>query len=511
MTEESTAGHGQRPLLGGLAFFCLIAGAFFLPFGPLVPGPAESFPGIRVWDWQRLFQAVFVGLGLTLAALNVAAARFRFPFSAHVLWAWAAIAGLTLMSAAMAHYPQAALLDWAWMHGLVVLAVFAAWLFSPADRRWEDYWLASAGIAIVLYTFWFFVTNSDVLFSFDFRDVATSFPGFGNLRYFSDFQSVLLFLGPLAVQRYLRGGAGQALGWLMIGLFYMLAFVAGSRSILAGQLVAHGLLFAACGRGYLRQFRSYLLCWLSGFVLYYLIIVAYAPWSVSLGAPAQENAAASAAGIPAVSLSVRYDSSARGELLEKSRRLIADAPWLGIGGRHYGCFLKKDFRDPYNKDNGDAAHPHNAFLQLAVEWGMPVAVTVSFGVAWLLFRVGRRLRREAGGTGDLSAALLGGLLALLVHAMVTGVLNGPTSQMQLVVLLGWCLSLVSVKSFPLRPGPPAAALTLVWVGLILCVGMLFINEAMDLLASVTSRELPTWYLAPRFWQQGWLLPLCGKV
>lgn len=485
-----------------------------MPFVPLVPGPADTFPGIRVWDWQRIFQGALIGSGLSLMLLNVASGRFRFPVSTVVLRSWVAIAGLSATSALIAYYPRAALLDWAWMHALTLLALFSAWLFNQAKGHWEKYWLAPAGIAALLYTFWFFVTNSDYLFSYDFRSVATAFPGFSKSRYFSDFQSVLLFLAPLAVQRYLSGRRSRVLGWLLVGLFYMLAFVAGSRSILAGQIVAHCLLFLAGGKGYLRQFRMYMLCWGAGFVLYWLIIVLYAPWSVSLGDPGQGRGAPAEASVPVTGVVARYDSSGRGQLVEKSFRLMSSAPWLGIGGRHYGCFMKTDFHDPLNPDNGDAAHPHNAVLQLAVEWGLPVALAVTAGVAWLLIRIGMRIGRDQTEDVRLTLALFGGLLALLAHGMVTGVLNAPVSQMLLVLLLGWSISFASTKHVTLRSRAYASTFCVAVAGLGLGMGWLFVQEASDLILSANSNTgsvSPTWYLAPRFWQQGWLLPLCGGI
>lgn len=514
MISAGALGRDSSALLRNLGWSCLIAGAFFLPFVSLVPGPAEAFPGIRIWDWQRIFQGGLIGSGLGLMLLNVATERFRFLVSTVVLWGWAAIAGLSAISALTAFYPKAALLDWAWMHALTLLALFSAWLFSQAKGRWENHWLAPAGIATLLYTFWFFVANSDYLFSYDFRAVATAFPGFSKSRYFSDFQSVLLFLCPLAVQRYLSGRRSQALGWLMVGLFYMLAFVAGSRSILAGQVIAHGLLFLVGGKAYLRQFRMYMLCWGAGVVLYWLIIVLYAPWSASFGDPGRGSRAPAGASVSMPAVAARYDSSGRGQLIEKSFRLMSSAPWLGIGGRHYGCYIKTDFHDPLNPDNGDAAHPHNGILQLAVEWGLPVALTVTTAVAWLLIQIGIRIGRDQTEDDRLTSALFGGLLALLVHAMVTGVLNAPVSQMLLVLFLGWSMSLVCTKQVRLRSRAHVLVFCAAVAGLGLGMGWLFMEEAWGVLLSANSNTAsvsPTWYLAPRFWQQGWLLPLCGGI
>lgn len=515
MTPGAAVRLVKPALLPGLGWLSLIAGAFFLPFVRLVPGRDDLFPGLYLWDWQRAFQGASIGLGCAVVVVNAMAGRLRLPFLHLSLWFWGGIAALTLGSALTALHPSAALLDWAWMHALAVMTLLSAWLFMRSDGGVrEDYCLAPAGIAVLLYTFWFFITNSDILFSYDFQSVETVFPGFSNSRYFSDFQSPLLFLAPLAVNRYLLARRERVLGWLIVGLFYMLAFVAGSRSTLAGQAAAHVLLFLALGKGYIRHFRTYLFCWVLGFALYILIIVVVAPWSASIGAPAKDKPAPSVGSGSVLTTPFRYGSSGRGELVEKSFRLISSAPWLGVGGRHYGCFLKGDFQDTYNRFNGDAAHPHNAILQLAVEWGLPVAMVAATAIAWLLVLVARKLRIRRVEKESLLPAMFGGLVALLVHAMVTGVLNGPASQMFLVMLIGWSLSLIHEEEAVPECVGGSVAISFAAIGLAMCIASLLSQELMALPASnraYSDENPPTWYLAPRFWQQGWLLPLCGKI
>lgn len=498
--------------LFGLGWACLLAGTFFLPFVALVPERQGLLPGLDLTDWQRVFQAAFMVAGLLALSGAVLVKRGACLASPQLLASWTIVAALSLASALSAHYPLAALLDWAWLHALFALALLSAWIYAGTDKEWRDPWLAAVGIAGLLYVFWFFLSNTDFLFSYDFRFTETTFPGFGNSRYFSDFQAVLLFLAPLSVVRYVTARMRWA-GCLLVGLLYMLAFVAEARSVLLGQLAAHSILLLAFGRSYWPLLRTYLGCWLLGWVLYMAIVVLYAPWSVSLGAPEMEVVAQ-----PAVSQSVqqvmpqRFDGSGRGELFVKSLRLIRMSPWLGVGGRHFGCFLKEDYRVDYSRANGDAAHPHNAILQLAVEWGIGLAVVVLAATAWLLFGLIRTLRASATRLEAADQALLGALLALGGHAMVAGVLNGPVSQMLLVLLVGW--SLGYKKAAPQGGGKGGWFVPLFAITLAIGILLLFSTELADLPAS-TQRYFDNYrvtdHMAPRFWAQGWLVPLCGKI
>ncbi len=124
-----------------------------------------------------------------------------------------------------------------------------------------------------------------------------------------------------------------------------------------------------------------------------------------------------------------FDSSNRGELWSSALAMVRDAPLLGVGPMHYS-FRNFEW----------AAHPHNAVLQLAAEYGLPVA-TIAIGlVAYLLWSC-VRWTKSARSAEDrvVNTGLLAALLMGLLDALVSGNTLMPVSQMTLFILIGWVI------------------------------------------------------------------------
>lgn len=518
MTLQSTSRLETVDVLTIVAWMSLVSAAFLLPFLPLIPGLDFLLPGLLPWDRQRVFQGVVLLIGLVCLGGLVSYLQGSWQFvSRPVALSWILVSLLSLLSALLAERVGEALLDWAWMQALVLLVILSAGLFGRVGQSSRVWIIGCTGAVSLLYVSWYFLHNADYLFSYDFRFMEPTVVGFTNPRYFSDFQAVLLFLAPLACACFLAESRLYWVGWVLVGLLFALAFQIGSRSVLLGQVVAHFVLFCLLGKRYWPNFRLSALSWGLGLTLYIAIFQVYAPWSQSLGNPDRQSTP-SVALAPTVMEAARVDSSGRGELLTKAWRLIRAHPVLGVGGRHYGCFIKADFHDPHNRFNSDAAHPHNAPVQIAAEWGVGVMLLAVGGVVWLLHGIGQSLRNrtrdESVGVGSFDSAMAGCLLALLSHSMVTGVMNAPVSQMLMVLLFGWGVWFAYAN----RVLKPIRLVPSVLIGIVAAVAcLLIILTAKELVnlpaanAGYFKNNPPTWNLMPRFWQQGWLLPLCGTI
>ena len=94
-----------------------------------------------------------------------------------------------------------------------------------------------------------------------------------------------------------------------------------------------------------------------------------------------------------------------------------------------------------------ASHPHNALLQISSEWGLPVTIAVLFLFFKALFfwirdaRIEIITRTEDEDKRLLYPALLASLCGATVHALVSGLIVMPMSQVMLVLIAGWMLSL----------------------------------------------------------------------
>jgi hypothetical protein len=89
--------------------------------------------------------------------------------------------------------------------------------------------------------------------------------------------------------------------------------------------------------------------------------------------------------------------------------------------------------------NNFGAHPHNAVLQLAAEWGIPAAVAFLLPVVAGLLRLLGRLRQQDASTNPILVCLTASLLAATAQSMVDGVIVIPYTQTLLVLVVGWTL------------------------------------------------------------------------
>ena len=181
---------------------------------------------------------------------------------------------------------------------------------------------------------------------------------------------------------------------------------------------------------------------------------------------------------------------------------IRTSPWLGIGPMHFS-----------HTWNSDAAHPHNVYLQVAEEWGVPMLLLL-LGIAFFaLRRLYRAVRDHRGADADRRFGLV--LFMTLIAIAVDGCLSGnfvmPVSQVWIAVVAGAAIGWVRRTSPPAPAAPATRFATLVgrglrWVPL----------AAMLWLTASVAPELGTHFLdrpgppgtsrdagAPRFWSNGW--------
>ncbi|MBT8439808.1 MAG: O-antigen ligase family protein [Gammaproteobacteria bacterium] len=169
-------------------------------------------------------------------------------------------------------------------------------------------------------------------------------------------------------------------------------------------------------------------------------------------------------------------------------------PALGTGPTLYAC----------DRNIILPAHPHNFLLRIFAEWGaiaalMVFILAISIGIHFL-----RNLKTEGTRcqTGPpLRAILATSLIAGILHACLSGLLIMPASQVALVLIGGWVVSLTE-KSVPRKRQESI-------MHVVLFAGTLFVL-AQSTFAITELRTLPvrTSYSAdygtmmPRFWQDG---------
>jgi hypothetical protein len=165
-------------------------------------------------------------------------------------------------------------------------------------------------------------------------------------------------------------------------------------------------------------------------------------------------------------------------------------PLLGIGPMNYVCTSPNRI-----------GHPHNFPLQLAAEWGIPVALAACVVFLVLLTKGWQSIRRDEYSTADDGATaglLLTAVLAAAFHACLSGVMVMPASQVTGLLICGMLLGLYPSASGERR----VAALHWGFIpGLLLSVGLLGLGvHELKTMEDRESALLPRDNLLPRIWQ-----------
>ncbi|EPN59413.1 putative pilus biosynthesis-like protein, partial [Pseudomonas syringae pv. actinidiae ICMP 19096] len=188
--------------------------------------------------------------------------------------------------------------------------------------------------------------------------------------------------------------------------------------------------------------------------------------------------------------------SAREILWQQAWEMIKQRPLLGFGPMHFADIW-----------NAVAAHPHQAILQWACEWGIPSTLCVAGLALYGLSTTAVLLRKRAQSLEPVDLmrlCLFASLIGALTQSMVDGVIVMPYSQLWLAIIVGWLLAL---HEWQAAPRPASVALSRAWLlCLTLATGMILYTIVRDLPDMDTRRQqfsedFGGRYL-PRFWMQG---------
>jgi O-antigen ligase len=157
------------------------------------------------------------------------------------------------------------------------------------------------------------------------------------------------------------------------------------------------------------------------------------------------------------------------------------------------------------------ANPHNALLQLAAEWGVPVVLIVLALFLWGVTRWPSH-RRSASFTEeqpDLRVALFAALLTSALYSLFDGIIVMPVSQLLLALIIGWMLGVMPAGPDTSRP---VSRIRTMVAGLLLAVVLIGVLRPVfstvlcleQLQADYIHAHPQATHLNPRFWQQGYL-------
>ncbi len=402
----------------------LVAGGLYLGLTPFL----DPFGSVRLYDLKRVLE---IGLLITVAAslLIVPVARERWLYTWRSLSAlsrssmWALVV-IGIVSAVRSPDVHMGVLE------VVHLFLLAVYVLSVAAFVQKDPQLAGRILTWVLfiaggvYAFWFLrdylISQLDLAYSFRRGQINALWPngeflGYAHPRFYNQVQSILI---PLLALPVLWGGRrsypARYLLLLVAVLWWTMVFASGSR----GTIMSCGLAFAITAlfywRSSIRYYALSLLALVVGIAMFWFLFkfLGEAPESID-----QRNIAT---------------SSERFELWRHAIALFLSNPVLGAGPMQYA-----------SAHATWGVHPHNAFFQFLSEWGgLATTIIIVLGLRGLASFVRLSKTKERRPADPFTkVAVTTSALAALMHAMLSGVIVMPASQVALALVLGWSLGL----------------------------------------------------------------------
>ncbi len=297
----------------------------------------------------------------------------------------------------------------AWFHGAVIFLA-AAW----AARTRPDYpaWLARALVvagAVFGAGFWkgYFLDYGRPGYN-----VSVLFSPVGHVNFTAD---VLVVLLPLLLWAlvFLASPAWRVLAWFAAFSGFVALFVGASRGGIGG-LALGGVAAAAVfllarrrGRATISRAQGLLLASVIAASLivnfslpYHFRELARVSGTISATAKVAKAPAHLTPGVPQPPLAALWMRlypvlGDRTPMYASSMAMALDRPWLGHGTGNFAWIYPNysnrypDFRDPLSNARTFTTNPHDFFLQIATENGLPAAVLFSLLLLWLVVRIAR--------------------------------------------------------------------------------------------------------------------------
>ncbi len=395
-------------------------------------------------------------------------------------WAW----GLGLVSIAAASYPRYAALEWATLLLLLGLAL----LLGEQARRgmiqfdiWAIRLVVSLAVVIALKLMASYLA---ALIAVGHLDTIMLFEGtFSNRRFFGQVASMAV---PLLGYPLLKRDVSRIQWWglyVLLSVWWMLIIVSGTRGTWVALGAAAGALALVAWHACHRWLRIQLLAAMAGVLLFVLMFV-WIPLWLGQDASIEDR------------LSNLATLSGRGALWHLAWMQIVAHPWLGIGPMHLAAIR-----------NGFGAHPHNALLQLAAEWGIPATLALLLPVASGLIVLLAGLLRLAVSHSLLLVCLTASLLAASVQSMVDGVIVIPYTQVWLALIAGWALGVYARGTTQIVPASRLVRVGIPVLTLLALAALLngvypeIFNraEATKVFVDAGNQLIP-----PRYWAVGWI-------
>ena len=471
--------HAPQHVMTSICKALLIAYILVMPWAVvLTPVPLKPF------DFSR----VCAMLLMLMCALGCAWLAFKRSFitqGSRMLFAGLIIAmAFGMVSVVRAAEPAWGLKEMGLWMGLGAIAA----IVSTFSARAVDQLLASMLISHLFYNLLnliFAVAGMGLSGAAPLPEVLTM--GYENRRFFNHVQTISLPLVMVFFSLHPRKGVRLASQWMAASGLALLVATGGRASMLAIGLAISLAVYLL--RAHTRAIRHIIMSGTWGAANYAVVFLALpALFEVESGG----SLAARATDIQTADL--------RWQLSLIAWDYIKAFPWFGIGPMHLA-----------HAPNHIAAHPHNIYLQIAAEWGLPMLVLFVAFVWWLIKRLAADIQAAKRQRPNvLAIALCSAIAAILIDGWFSGNFVMPVSLMWISIVTGLAIGPMNNRS---RAQPEQQAMPKTLVACCATLALTGILGSTCLTLADTQHmestlERATYLggkgkLKPRYWSSGW--------
>lgn len=386
---------------------------------------------------------------------------------------------LGLFATICSKYPEWAIKEWAKYTATIGMLLYTgALLRNESKQRVILAMLLVASLVLTVQFFAFYLAS----FFTGTQNINPylMYPGFDNPRFYGQFQTIfipvlhgLYFHKPWHNRLFNR----KLLTTILV-LQWIIIWALAGRGVILGIFLAFLGLLAVSGFKYRKLLLQVALYALVGFLLYLLLFFWIPEW-VGL--------------VQDIPSTLRAGLSKREVLWDGAWQMIQGSPLLGVGPLHFSAVW-----------NHIGAHPHQAVLQFAAEWGVPATLLFLLVVIRSMLRGVHVVREQV---IFLDAGLWLALLASLTLAQVDGVFAMPYTEGWLAIIGGLALarwqkpdnSIYSDYAWPQYLFALLLLLATVTIGKILIIDVPILHDSSKQFYEQQRIGSP-----PRFWDQGWI-------
>ncbi|WP_431264281.1 O-antigen ligase family protein [Roseateles chitinivorans] len=408
-------------------------------------------------------------------------AKMLAPLELSVLGPHLVLAALIGASCLHAAHPLIALREVALFIGLLLLARTLARCFTD-DAQVRDRFLDVVAVGAAAYgVIWTLILLVGAVLQRELFSPWDIIFGFDNGRFLNHVQSISLPLAGVVLlrpgaPRWLKAAAGIALvtGGAILSLYL-------ARASILALLVGAVVTVAVFGRASARYVLTIVGTLGTGAVVMGLLWVF---WFQHASEAMTDNI-----------LSPHF----RGFLVNQALSLFATSPWLGVGPMHFT-----------NTVNLIAGHPHNVYVMVLSEYGLPATLLIFWLAVRFLRRAFSRVRRLVVHQPVLACALLAATVSMLVDSGFSGNWVMPISQMWIAVLVALLMSLgpaAKPTETAQRALPRVIGSALVLSTLVTTTGLALMEVPDDIphlhTGQPMKKPIGEQFLSFRFWSYGW--------